>query len=258
MRIAEGVAILEPGEDFPDGLETTEGFDQNPGLMAVGSDLSPERLLSAYSRGMFPWFSEGEPILWWCTSPRMVLQTKNFKLHRSLRQLIKQKSTDAGFALSVDKAFGEVIRSCSQAPRPGQNGTWISPQIISAYEALHARGVAHSVEVWQDGALVGGLYGLSLGRMFYGESMFSAASGASKMALAALVAMCRERDVPWIDCQQETEYLLLMGGACVPKNAFLAHLKTHVGLSAPALWAYDHFTLFRDTLSAHPTSDGPA
>ena len=189
------------------------------GLLASGADLSPQRLLDAYRRGIFPWFSEGEPILWWSPDPRMVLVPAEFKLSKSLRKTLRNGRHEVRF----DTAFEQVMRACA-APRAGQSGTWISQEMISAYCELHRWGYAHSVETWLDGELVGGLYGLAIGHMFYGESMFSRRPDASKIALARLCAHLQEQGCEMIDCQMNTAHLSSLGGREIPRHAFLAHL----------------------------------
>jgi len=184
--------------------------------LAAGGDLSPERLLDAYARGIFPWFNEDDPVLWWSPDPRMVLFVDEFRLARSLRKRIKQER----WTIRADSAFRAVISACASTRRPGQAGTWITPAIIDAYEVLHDRGYAHSVEAWREGKLVGGLYGVAIGRMFFGESMFARESDASKVALAHLVAMLRERGCPLIDCQQQTEHLASFGARTIRRKAF--------------------------------------
>ncbi|WP_425334634.1 leucyl/phenylalanyl-tRNA--protein transferase [Paucibacter sediminis] len=209
-----------------------------PGLLAAGGDLSPARLRAAYARGIFPWYSEGQPILWWSTDPRMVLQTRNFKLSRSLRKTIARFRATPGCEIRVDSATPEVLRACAGTPREGQSGTWILPEMQAAYARLAAEGTVHSVETWMDGELAGGLYGVNLGRMFYGESMFMRRSDASKIALAALVCLCRQHGISWIDCQQNTRHLASLGAAEVPRAAFEAHLARVVGEPAPDDWTY--------------------
>ena len=185
------------------------------GLLCAGGDLSPERIIAAYSRGIFPWFSEGDPILWWSPDPRMVLFPDELKVSKSLR-----KSVERGvFETRFDTAFRDVIARCA-APREGQSGTWIGPEMVAAYTALHDMGVAHSVESWQEGELVGGLYGLALGRVFFGESMFSRAPDASKVALVKLVERLREQGCDLIDCQQATPHLASLGAREIPRAEF--------------------------------------
>jgi len=191
------------------------------GLLAVGGDLSRERLLLAYANGIFPWYSEGEPILWWSPDPRMVLFPAEMHISRSLRRLLRS----GAFAFSLDRAFGEVIQACAHIPRRGQEGTWITRKMISSYIGLHRAGYAHSVECWQGGELAGGLYGVSLGACFFGESMFSRATGASKAALAVLAAQCRQWQFDMIDCQVPHPHLARLGAREVPRKTFLEELR---------------------------------
>jgi leucyl/phenylalanyl-tRNA--protein transferase len=190
------------------------------GLLAVGGDLSPERLLAAYREGIFPWYSDGEPILWWSPDPRFVLFPHELRVSRSMRQFLKKGTIRVTF----DRAFREVIESCRRS-RPGQDGTWITPEMRVAYCAFHDLGYAHSVEVWQGDALAGGLYGISLGRTFFGESMFSAVPNASKAALITLVSHLKERDFDLIDCQVETAHLAGLGARPIPRRDFCALLQ---------------------------------
>ena len=190
------------------------------GLLAAGGDLSAARLLSAYRRGIFPWYSEGQPILWWSPDPRMILDVPDFRVPRSLRKRVKQNRFD----IRSDTAFRAVVESCATTPRPGQYGTWITTRMIEAYADLHSRGVAHSVEAWRGSDLVGGLYGLALGRVFFGESMFSHESDASKVALVALVSLLRHVGIEMIDCQQETTHLATFGARPIPRSRFAARL----------------------------------
>lgn len=210
-----------------------------PGLLCAGGRLSVARLRLAYAQGIFPWYSRGQPVLWWTTAPRMVLKVADFRLHRSLRKTLQHFIVTPSCEVRIDSAFDRTIEHCSDAARPGQDGTWIVPEVRQAYQALHRAGLAHSFETWKDGALVGGLYGVSLGRMFYGESMFALQPDASKIALAALVAFCRAHGLPWIDCQQQTGHLASLGAAPVSRAAFEAHLQAHVGLRGPEGWSYD-------------------
>jgi leucyl/phenylalanyl-tRNA---protein transferase len=209
-----------------------------PGLLAAGGSLTIPRLTEAYRRGIFPWFSDGQPVLWWAPDPRMVLHASEFKLHRSLRKTLRKFLSTPGCEIRFDSAFARVIASCAGTLRDGQRGTWIVPAMQRAYTAWHRAGVAHSVETWIDGRLVGGLYGINLGRVFFGESMFSHATDASKIALAALVAFCRANGIDKIDCQQNTGHLASLGAREMPRAQFEAHLATVVGLPAPH-WTYD-------------------
>ncbi|MBT9596519.1 MAG: leucyl/phenylalanyl-tRNA--protein transferase [Vitreoscilla sp.] len=210
-----------------------------PGLLAAGADLSPPRLLAAYRQGIFPWFGAGQPVLWWSTDPRMVLRASDFKLSRSLRKVLQRFLRTPGCEIRFDHAFEAVVGACASSPREGQSGTWILPEMVRAYTALHRLGHAHSIEIWIAGELAGGLYGINLGRMFFGESMFSRQADASKIALASLVAFCRREGIELIDCQQETSHLASLGARPIPRAAFEAHLKATVDQPRPAHWAYD-------------------
>lgn len=210
-----------------------------PGLLAAGGELTPTRLEEAYSKGVFPWYSEGQPILWWSPDPRMVLLTDDFRITRSLRKTLRRFASTPGCEVRIDVAFTQVIEACAQAPRDGQTGTWIVPEMIDAYKELHRVGKAHSFETWVGSELVGGLYGVSLGRMFFGESMFSRRTDASKIALAALVAFCRGSGVPMIDCQQRTDHLASLGGAELTRSEFEARLAALVDEPPIVDWSYD-------------------
>ena len=209
-----------------------------PGLLAAGGRLTVERLADAYSKGVFPWFSEGQPVLWWAPDPRMVLPVAEFKLSRSMRKTLARFVRRPGCEVRIDSAFGTVIRRCASTPRDGQHGSWIVPSMVAAYSAWHARGAVHSVETWIDGQLVGGLYGVSLGRMFFGESMFSLQTDASKIALCALVCFCREHGISVIDCQQNTRHLASMGAREIPREAFERHLTLSLGATSVTDWTY--------------------
>jgi leucyl/phenylalanyl-tRNA--protein transferase len=185
------------------------------GLLAAGGDLSPQRLIEAYTRGIFPWFNPGDPILWWSPDPRMVLFPSELKISRSLRKTLKKSN----YEIRIDTAFRQVMEACA-APRDGHAGTWISPAMIAAYTELHRQGRAHSVETWVDGQLVGGLYGVSLGRMFYGESMFSRATDASKIAFVNLVMQLEAWGYGMIDCQMKTAHLASLGAREIPRAEF--------------------------------------
>ena len=209
-----------------------------PGLLAAGGSVTPQRLGEAYRRGIFPWYSPGEPPLWWSPDPRMVLPVAEFKLSASLRKTLRRFVRDPACEVRIDTAFHRVISACAAQPRDGQAGTWIAPEIIGAYTAWHAAGVAHSVETWIGAELVGGLYGVGLGRMFFGESMFSLRTDASKIALAALVAFCRAHAITLIDCQQRTGHLASLGAREIPRSAFEAHLAASVDARPPPRWTY--------------------
>lgn len=201
---------------FPD-----PNLADDEGLIAYGGELSPEYLLSAYVQGIFPWFSEDEPILWWSPNPRMVLKTEDFKLRKSLQQVIRRKT----FELRIDTVFREVITHCSQAPRPGQDETWITKEMIEAYVALHDLGYAHSFESFFQDELVGGLYGISIGNCFFGESMFFSKTDASKVAFYHLVQFARKHNFAFIDAQQPTDHLTSLGAKPIPRSEFLRMLE---------------------------------
>jgi len=224
---------LNPNDPFPP-LESA--LREPNGLLAAGGDLSPQRLIAAYSRGIFPWFNPGEPILWWSPDPRMVLFPGELKVSRSLHKTLKKQTCEIRF----DTAFRQVMEACA-APRDGHSGTWITPAMIAAYTELHRQGVAHSVETWMEGKLVGGLYGVSLGRMFYGESMFSLATDASKIAFVHLVRQLERWGYGMIDCQMKTPHLASLGAREIPRAEFsqkLTELVNFPGINGA--WHFDH------------------
>ena len=190
------------------------------GLLAVGGSLTPEWLVHAYRAGVFPWYSEGQPILWWTPDPRAVLFPDEFRRSRSLRKSILNR----GFETRLDTAFEDVVAACAQ-PRRRDSGTWITPAMHESYLELHRQGLAHSVETWREDQLVGGLYGVTLGRVFFGESMFTQATDASKVALARLIDECRTRGVGLIDCQMATDHLASLGSRCIPRAQFESMLE---------------------------------
>ncbi|MCW5654731.1 leucyl/phenylalanyl-tRNA--protein transferase [Hydrogenophaga sp.] len=228
---------LEPGQAFPPVHTAWGENDPAPGLLAAGGVLDVPTLIAAYSRGIFPWYSAGQPILWWSTDPRMVLETAAFRLHRSLRKTIQSLLREGRLQVRFDSDFERVIRACAYTPRAGQNGTWILPAMVEAYLRLHETGMAHSVETWIDGDLAGGLYCINLGQMVYGESMFTRRSNASKIALAALVAFSRAQGVPLIDCQQDTAHLASLGARLMPRAEFCDHVRMALPRPAPA-WEF--------------------
>ncbi|MCX7027514.1 MAG: leucyl/phenylalanyl-tRNA--protein transferase [Spirochaetes bacterium] len=208
---------LEAETDYP--FPNIEGASPE-GIVCYGGNLSPGMLLSAYRRGIFPWYSEGEPILWWSPDPRFVVLPDTLHIPaRAARTLRKGK-----FTLSLDRAFPKVITACAAAPRKGQDGTWITPEMIDAYVELKSQGFAHSVEVWDDGELAGGLYGVSLGSAFFGESMFTRASGASRFGFLSFSAALFAEGFDFIDSQVHTDYLASMGGLCIPRKEYLRRL----------------------------------
>ncbi len=222
---------LDADTPFPPVETALTEADGAAGLLAAGADLSPTRLLQAYRNGIFPWFSEGQPILWWSTDPRMVLPTTAFAVSASLKKTLKKINASMArgdcWQIRFDSAFTDVMRACA-APRAGTPGTWITDDIVAGYSGLHALGHAHSAELWRDGQLVGGAYGVAIGRMFFGESMFARVPDGSKVALAYLVHFLRHQGVTLIDCQQETGHLASLGAAPMPRSAFLAHVRQAV------------------------------
>lgn len=226
---------LEADTPFPDVSLALRQVHGAAGLLAAGADLSPARLLDAYRHGIFPWYSEGQPILWWSTDPRMVLMTADFKITDSLKKTLKRVNQQPQWSLRFDTAFEAVMRACA-APRSDQDGTWINEDIVAAYCQLHQLGYAHSSEVWFDGELVGGAYGICIGRMFYGESMFAKRSDASKIALAHLVFFLRQHGVSMIDCQQETRHLASLGAKPIARSEFTRHLELAVHLPPIQNW----------------------
>jgi leucyl/phenylalanyl-tRNA--protein transferase len=204
------------------------------GLLAAGGDLSAARLLEAYRHGIFPWFSEGEPILWWCPDPRMVLIPEEFNISNSLHKTLHK----GHYEVRIDTAFEQVMRACA-APREGASGTWIHQEMIDAYCELHRMGYAHSVETWMNGELAGGLYGMALGRMFYGESMFSRKTDASKIALAHLAAQLKKWNFGMIDCQMNTPHLASLGAREIPRKEFIARLQDLINYAPVTIWQFD-------------------
>ena len=225
----KSVTWLSP-QDSPEWFPPLEhALDEPSGLLAAGGDLSPERLLAAYRRGIFPWYSPGQPVLWWSPDPRTVLFPEEFHLSRSLEKTIRNK----GFTVTIDVAFEEVIDACA-APRPHSPGTWITPEMRQAYVRLHRLGFAHSIEVRHDAVLAGGLYGVRLGGLFFGESMFSLRRDGSKMALAHLVMMCPHNSIEVIDCQLASRHLASLGARSIPRTRFQALLSRWASARDPA------------------------
>lgn len=214
----------DPAAPFP---PVDQALRQPDGLLAVGGDLSPTRLLNAYRHGIFPWYSAGQPILWWSPDPRTVFDTGHVRLGSKFRRSLRHSH----WVVRADTAFGEVIDACASIPRPGQRGTWITRDMRAAYRQMHALGHAHSFEVFDDGRLIGGIYGVAIGRMFFGESMFSAVSGGSKVALAALAHHLQAWDWPLIDAQVENDHLLSLGARRCPRPQFVARVADLAGAS---------------------------
>ena len=207
------IPLLGPGDPFP---PVERAMAEPNGLLAAGGGLGVARLLDAYSHGIFPWFSEGDPVLWWSPDPRMVLPTSAVHVSRSLKGRLRRRD----YRVTFDRAFADVMRACA-APRRSEAGTWLIPSMMRAYQRLHDAGAAHSVEVWVDNALAGGLYGVAIGRMFFGESMFSRQSNGSKIALVTLAAQLARWEFPLIDCQMQTTHLATLGAVEIPRPEFV-------------------------------------
>jgi leucyl/phenylalanyl-tRNA---protein transferase len=214
--------------DFP---PLSKALREPNGLLAAGGDLRPERLIQAYRHGCFPWFQDGQPILWWSPDPRTVLLPNNLHVSRSLAKVMRQ----GRYRVTFDQAFAEVIRACA-APRSYAAETWITSPMQDAYLELHQRGIAHSVEVWRDDLLVGGLYGLAMGQLFFGESMFSRADNASKVGFVTLVEHLKDWGFVLIDCQMPTEHLLSLGAQTISRTEFAGYLNAHLDQSCQADW----------------------
>ncbi len=231
--------LHDASEPLPPTQLALPAGSEAPGLLAIGGELTPARLAEAYGKGVFPWYSEGQPILWWTPDPRMVLYVDEFKLSRSLRKTVRRFAFNPDCELRIDSDFRAVITACANVPRDGQAGTWIVPEMIEAYCRWHARGAVHSFEAWVEGRLVGGLYGISLGRMFFGESMFSHRADASKIAMAGLIGFCRLHGITLIDCQQRTSHLASLGGREIARSAFEAEIASRIRQQPVKGWAYD-------------------
>ncbi len=217
---------LEAGQPFPNWRQAWGESSPAPGLLCAGNDLAVTTLQQAYACGIFPWYSAGQPLLWWCPEPRMVLQVDHFRMSQSFQKTLKKFIRSPACEIRVDCAFTEVMRACSSSPRHGQSGTWILPEMINAYTELHQAGMAHSVETWVNGQLMGGLYGVGMGHAVFGESMFHRATDSSKIALAALVALCRQHQVMQIDCQQNTRHMASLGAAEMPRDEFVSRVQS--------------------------------
>lgn len=232
MNSHDRIPWLGANDRFP---PVERAFKEPNGLLAAGADLSVPRLLAAYERGIFPWYSEGQPVLWWSPDPRMVLFPPELKISRSLRKRLAKRD----YEITADTAFEDVIRACA-APRAGQDGTWITDEMVTAYTRLHRAGHAHSVETWIGGRLAGGLYGVALGAMFYGESMFARAPDASKIALVHLVRHLERRGFGMIDCQMRTAHLARFGAREIPRAEFVRRLGELVNYARTARkWRLD-------------------
>lgn len=224
------IPLLAPADRFP---PVDQALDEPDGLLAAGGGLSVERLVEAYRHGIFPWFSAGDPVLWWSPDPRTVLRPRALHVSRSLAKRLRRHD----FRVTLDAAFERVLRECA-VPRPGDTGTWLLPEMHRAYLALHRAGVAHSLEVWIGDELAGGIYGVSIGRMFFGESMFSRRTDGSKIALVHLAAQLDRWGFPLIDCQMATGHLRSLGATSMPRRQFVAEVGRLVREPAPA-WVLD-------------------
>lgn len=231
------VPWLATDDPFPPVERALGESSGAPGLLAASAELLPARLVDAYRNGIFPWYSDGQPVLWWSPDPRMVLIPGEFKVSDSLRKTLKRVLRDPAWEIRVDHDFAGVMRACAQTPREGQRGTWITAEIVAAYSSLHRDGRAHSIEAWFEGRRVGGLYGVSFGRMFFGESMFAHRTDASKIALSALIGHLRRHKIEMIDCQQNTAHLASLGGREISRSDFLRHVQGVIG-EPPIPWAF--------------------
>ncbi|MCL4185019.1 MAG: leucyl/phenylalanyl-tRNA--protein transferase [Burkholderiaceae bacterium] len=220
---------IGPDDPLPD---PSQAWTDPNGLLAAGADLSATRLLEAYRKGIFPWYTEAQPVLWWSPDPRMVLHLDELRISRSLARTLRRARRDARWRITLDACFERVMRECSM-PRAGQDGTWITRDMATAYGTLHRAGAAHSVEVWEGERLVGGLYGVAIGRMFYGESMFTRVPDASKAALCALVRLLRGHGFRVIDCQQNTRHLASFGAREIARASFLEQVAELVRQPGP-------------------------
>ena len=226
------IPFLDPDEPFP---PVTRALREPNGLLAAGADLSPERLIDAYAHGIFPWFGEEDPVLWWSPDPRMVLHPPDVHVSRSLRRTIRS----GRIRVTLDTCFREIMEGCAE-PRPDQDGTWITEEMTEAYHRLFALGHAHSVEAWTGDRLVGGLYGVAIGRMFFGESMFSRVTDASKVALVALARQLDRWGFPCVDCQMSTGHLSSLGAREIPRAEFLRQVRRLVQEApVPSPWRFD-------------------
>lgn len=234
------ICWLGPQDAFPNPLENPDPDQSVPGLIAVSERIYPNQLLQAYQLGIFPWYSDEQPVLWWSPDPRMVLKPHDFHCSDSLQKSIRHFCQDAHTELLVDADFGAVIRACATSSRKDQDGTWITHEIMDAYTTIHEQGYAHSIAVLEHGAMIGGLYCVAIGGMVYGESMFSRKPNASKIALAALSAWCIQNQIAMIDCQQETAHLSSMGAKPIPRIDFLHQVQASLNQSnIDQSWKFD-------------------
>lgn len=236
---------LGPNDPFPDPRSQSDPDPEVPGLLAVSERIYSGQLERAYRSGIFPWYSDHQPVLWWSPDPRMTLNPANLKISQSLRKTIRSTLDDPSLTLRVDHDFSGVMRACATTERPGQDGTWITHEIMDAYTALHEQGHAHCITLEQNQQAIGGLYCVSFGGMVFGESMFSKVRDSSKLALAALCAWCYDHRVTLIDCQQETAHLRSLGAMPIGRSEFLQHLACAIHAPIQGKWVMDKFILER-------------
>ncbi len=234
---------LEPDDPFPSTASALHDGGELNGLLAASAAVSAKQLMQAYPRGCFPWYSPGQPVLWWAPDPRTVLPVSGYRLSHSTRKWLKQLVRDRRLDIQINVNFAQTMQRCAAAPNRRALGTWITPHMVAAYTELHQQGLAHAIEAWVDGALAGGLYCVAMGHMVFGESMFMQQAGGAKLALAALVALCRAHGLPLIDCQQDTPLLRAHGAVATPRLTFEAQVATLVTrpavswrFNAPAMW----------------------
>lgn len=239
------IAWLGPDDAFPDPAVMPDPDSDVLGLFAVSERIYAGQLEMAYRLGLFPWYSDNQPVLWWSPDPRMVLEPKHFKVSHSLQKTMRQFYHDPSCRLEVDVDFGAIMRACALTSRKDQDGTWITHEIVDAYTQLHEKGSAHSIAVMQGGELIGGLYCVALGAMVFGESMFSRQKDSSKLALASLCAWCYDHGVPMIDCQQETAHLRSLGANAIPRAQFLPLARQALAKKAIDPWDFDKTALER-------------
>lgn len=236
---------LGPNDPFPDPRSQSDPDPEVPGLLAVSERIYSGQLERAYRSGIFPWYSDHQPVLWWSPDPRMTLNPANLKISQSLRKTIRSTLDDPSLTLRVDHDFSGVMRACATTERPGQDGTWITHEIMDAYTALHEQGHAHCITLEQNQQAIGGLYCVSFGGMVFGESMFSKVRDSSKLALAALCAWCYDHRVTLIDCQQETAHLRSLGAMPIGRSEFLQHVACAIHTPIQGKWVMDKFILER-------------
>ena len=236
---------LGPSDSFPNPLTQPDPDPEVPGLLAVSERIYPGQLERAYRSGIFPWYSDHQPVLWWSPDPRMTLNPTDLKISQSLRKTIRACIDDPSITLRVDHDFPGVMRACATTDRQGQDGTWITHEIMDAYTALHEQGHAHCITLEQNNQAIGGLYCVSFGKMVFGESMFSKVRDSSKLALAALCAWCYDHGVTLIDCQQETAHLRSLGAMPIGRSQFLGHVERAALAPIQGKWVMDKFILKR-------------